>query len=334
MDPRVFPTILMVALFVFGAILAKLLRHRAFFMESLVYAIAASIGTAWLIILEMQKHDDVLVGVIVLFALASTYFWNTVASAFEVGKGKGMNLRLRLQEAEELFGVTKQEFERQRDRRFGTANPDPMDVPFWHSMIRTGASPYVAKKMFGAKLIPEPPRPVWCFDRFGMSRTILPGGMDVFIGGEHEDGCDPDFCIYNDVIVRGEEGETRIFGYPRYDFPPTDFHTATYVERLSGIIVIGGLGYKEDRIPGITNVFTLFLDSYYMKSVETSGENPSWIWEHYAVLSLGGEAIVVYGGKVLNAEGGTVDNTDVYRLTLASMKWDRVSEVPIGEVLR
>jgi hypothetical protein len=239
-----------------------------------------------------------------------------------------------IQEAQALFGVTKQEFERQRDRAFGTANPDPMGVPFWHAMIRTCASPYIAKQMFGIELIPAPPRPIWCFDRLGMSRTILPGGAEVFIGGEHEDWYDPDFCIYNDVIVRDEEGETRIYGYPRYDFPPTDFHSATYVEQRSSIVVIGGLGYQEDRIPGITNVFSLFLDSYYMHSTETSGENPGWIWAHDALLSLSGDAIVVYGGKVLNAEGGTVENTDVYRLTLATMTWDRITDVPIGDVLR
>lgn len=40
--------------------------------------------------------------------------------------------------------------------------------------------------------------PVWCFNRFGATRTKLPDGRTVCIGGEHEDFYDPDFYIYND----------------------------------------------------------------------------------------------------------------------------------------
>ena len=35
------------------------------------------------------------------------------------------------------------------------------------------------------------------FFRLGGTRTELSDGRVIWIGGEHEDGYDPDFCIYN-----------------------------------------------------------------------------------------------------------------------------------------
>ena len=35
----------------------------------------------------------------------------------------------------------------------------------------------------------------------GRSTVWLPDGRVVLIAGEHEDSYDPDFCIYNDVVV-------------------------------------------------------------------------------------------------------------------------------------
>ena len=77
--------------------------------------------------------------------------------------------------------------------------------------------------------------PVWCFDRFGQSMTILPDGRRIFIAGEHEDWYDPDFFIYNDVVVISTNGDIEhIFGYPIEVFPPTDFHAAAYVPTQNG----------------------------------------------------------------------------------------------------
>lgn len=71
--------------------------------------------------------------------------------------------------------------------------------------------------------------PVWCFHRFGKSITEFPDGRIIEIGGEHEDYYDPDFCIYNDVVVHYGGGRFEIFGYPEEVFPPTDSHSATLV---------------------------------------------------------------------------------------------------------
>ena len=78
------------------------------------------------------------------------------------------------------------------------------------------------------------------------------------VAGEHEDGYDPDFCIYNDVIVHHPDGRLEIIGYPESLFPPTDFHTATLVG--DRIIVIGSLGYQGSRVYGTTPVFALSID--------------------------------------------------------------------------
>jgi len=90
--------------------------------------------------------------------------------------------------------------------------------------------------------------PTWSFDRFGQSVTEMPDGRTVYIGGEHEDHYDPDFCIYNDVAVKYPDGAVDFYCYRKSDFPPTDFHSASLVGKK--IVIIGGLGYVEERIPG------------------------------------------------------------------------------------
>jgi len=66
-------------------------------------------------------------------------------------------------------------------------------------MIAKGDEAYGANKMLG--LNPFNDGPTWCFDRFGRSTTWLPNGRVVLIAGEHEDSYDPDFCIYNYVVL-------------------------------------------------------------------------------------------------------------------------------------
>ena len=92
-------------------------------------------------------------------------------------------------------------------------------------MIARGGSAYSTRQLFLDKedLAKEgeieyvkypdwPFGPVWCFNRFGGTVTKLPDGCFVHIGGEHEDFYDPDFCIYNDVIV---------IATPQFSNPPT-----------------------------------------------------------------------------------------------------------------
>jgi len=155
--------------------------------------------------------------------------------------------------------VSKHGYLAQAARRFGRANPERMDVEHWVEMVRTGEGAYVAAMRHLGDDASNHPEPGWCFERFGMTRTRLPDGRVVCVAGEHEDYYDPDFCIYNDVVVIAPDGGVSIFGYPEDVFPPTDFHTATLVG--SRIVLIGSLGYYDRRTFGHTPVYELDLQS-------------------------------------------------------------------------
>ena len=114
--------------------------------------------------------------------------------------------------------------------------------------------------------------------------TTARDGRILLIAGEHEDYYDPDFYIYNDVVVRHPDGRIDIFGYPRDVFPPTDFHTATLVG--NDIVIIGSLGYLEERKPATTPVTVLDLETFTISKVVTSGPAPGWIHYHEAPLAL------------------------------------------------
>ncbi len=132
------------------------------------------------------------------------------------------------------------------------------------------------------------PCPTWCFDRFGQTRTELPDGRVVFVAGEHEDWYDPDFCIYNDVIVLDTNipfgpDAIKIYGYPPHVFPPTDTHTATYYcQPKTGdqyIFMVGGQGYGlegADPHKNETTVYRLDLSNFMVEKMETTGKKPGY----------------------------------------------------------
>lgn len=206
-------------------------------------------------------------------------------------------------------------------RVFGRSNPQLMEIPFWQAMIRAGVSAYQAQAEFqNADLV----CPTWCFDRYGMSFTELPDGRIVQIGGEHEDFYDENFCIYNEVVVHERDGRFKIYSYPEEVFPPTDFHTATYVNGF--IYVVGGLGYKGTRQFGITPVYRLDCRTWSMEQISTNGENPGWIHGHQCKVEAN-HLLVVSGGTVCVEKAGVeraVDKQERSQLDLRNMKWARV----------
>ena len=214
--------------------------------------------------------------------------------------------------------VSQAEFEAQKTPRFGRANPEAVDHAFWLEMIRTGQSGYGGHEAYGPgpRSIEGPP--VWSFDRFGMTTTVLPGGRWVQIAGEHEDAYDPDFHIYNDVVVHDGKGGTQIYLYPEEIFPPTDFHTATLVG--DAIYLIGSLSYEEKRKPGETQVLRLDLNNFSISRVPTSGETPGWISRHKAKLK--GEKITVWDGEIWTGEDYVAFGKQ-YALDLETMAWSK-----------
>jgi hypothetical protein len=216
--------------------------------------------------------------------------------------------------------VTQALYGKWRDARRGVVNAGKMNNPVWDWLIRTRISAYTANRHFQGpdSLSAGPP---WCFARYGQSRTVLPDGRTFFVAGEHEDSYDPDFFIYNDVVVRHPDDTIDVHGYPASDFPPTDFHSATLVgDRL---ILVGALGYAEDRKPGHTPVLSLDIHSLKIEKIETTGDNPGWIFQHSAVLE--NDCFLVRGGEVQD-DIGALENIDDWLLELHSLRWKRLTD--------
>lgn len=212
--------------------------------------------------------------------------------------------------------ITQEEFVAWRSPRLGRANPTDLTNALWVWMVRTRVNAYQGNQAWGGPS-PFETGPMWCFDRFGQSTTLLPDGRTLHIAGEHEDSYDPDFFIYNDVVVAGPDGSITICGYPKDAFPPTDFHTAT----LAGerIVLIGSLGYPADRVIGKTQVLELALGTLAVRAVETHGDAPGWLHRHTAGLSDAGDAVIVSGGQVHHrADQDLWENVDDWALDLST----------------
>lgn len=246
--------------------------------------------------------------------------------------------------------ITREQFDEQRRPRFGTANPEHMRCPFWEWMIRADdpapdaeSGPLgqlgmvmcggVLKSMYGPHRardrfqVPFDPSagPIWTFDRFGRTQTELPDGRVVCVGGEHEDYYDPDFHIYNDVIVFGPDDRIEIYGYPKDVFPPTDFHTASLYENR--IVLVGRLGYRTDRRPGHTPVFALDLSDFRVSEIASTGTAPGWIFNHEAEIAADG-VLTVRGGELIAERDGarhTRVNVEDFALDLRTGEWRQLT---------
>ncbi|QDT39095.1 hypothetical protein [Stratiformator vulcanicus] len=207
--------------------------------------------------------------------------------------------------------------------RRGRHAAEKIDNAVWKALIETEVGPYAARSRFNLAL-DETLMPSFAFDRFGMSSTIMPDGREIFIAGEHEDYYDPDFYIYNDVIVRDPSGAIDIYGYPETVFPPTDFHSATRIE--SDILIIGCLGYQEQREEKTTPVFLLNCETFEIRKVKTTGKGPGWIHNHKVSSSPREEYLTVVGGlRHRDSERDLIANEKRYRLDLKTWHWTRHS---------
>ena len=248
------------------------------------------------------------------------------------------------------MNISREAFDEQRRPRFGSTNPERMKLKFWEWMIRgdegptvekndilgqfgfcmqggilkSSYGPYRIRKQFDIQLKSDD-GPIWTFDRMGSTRTELPDGRMICIGGEHEDSYDPDFCIYNDVIVLGPGDQIEIYGYPNEIFPPTDFHTASLVG--DDIIIVGCLGYGDDRRPGHTPVYRLDLASYQISVISTTGQAPGWLFRHEAEVDANG-TITVRGGEItqeLDIAKRSKRNIEEFTLDTGSWIWRQMT---------
>ncbi|MCC6488710.1 MAG: hypothetical protein IT364_14525 [Candidatus Hydrogenedentes bacterium] len=231
-------------------------------------------------------------------------------------------------------GITPELYLQWRSPRRGRHNPDQMNNPVWEWLVRSRLSAYAAGQMLQGPSSCEA-GPGWCCDRFGQSSTRLPDERVILIAGEHEDFYDPDFYIYNDVIVVHPNGAIDIYGYPTEDFPPTDFHSATLVDNQ--IVLIGNLGYSEQRVHGMTQVLLLDTHSFRITAICPVGSPPGWIHSHLAILSMDRQSITIEKGKLDRGTGESLsENIDEWVLHLADWRWERITrrQWPRWEVVR
>lgn len=222
--------------------------------------------------------------------------------------------------------VSPEHFAEWRSPRRGLTNPQILSNDVWAWLVNSRIDAYRANEHFDGPSSFDA-GPCWCFDRFGQTQTRLPDGRLVFVGGEHEDYYDPDFYIYNDVVVVAETGEISIYGYPVDLFPPTDFHTATLLDNT--LILIGNLSYGANRRSGQTQVLRLDLETWEISIVATEGDMPGWIHEHTAALATTGNEILVTGGKIDRCDGGElIENIDDWSLDIRTWYWTRLTRRP------
>ncbi|MGV3771554.1 MAG: hypothetical protein ACO1QB_01540 [Verrucomicrobiales bacterium] len=219
--------------------------------------------------------------------------------------------------------ITREMFLKWRAPGVGKENPEDLTNPVWQWLIRSHWSAYQINDYFGC---PSPFElgPGWCFSRFGQSRTSLPDGRNVYIAGEHEDYYDPNFFIYNDVVVHHPNGQITIFGYRREDFPPTDFHSATLVD--DKIVIIGNLGYQDHRKPELTPIYALDVNNFVIEKIMGEGDSPGWIHRHNAHLSEDGKSIILTGGLLEQSPSSPLrHNVDEWSFHIGSRTWRRLT---------
>lgn len=213
---------------------------------------------------------------------------------------------------------------------FGIQNPTNITNPFYQWVIKHNSSAWdIQKSIIDCyhNDTNQNVKPIWSQARMGQSRTILPDGRIVLIGGEYEDAYDPNFCIYNDVTVIYPNGDIKIYNYPKSVFPPTDFHTATLIDSGDSehIIIIGSLGYPEDRKFSHTPVYRLNTRSFKIEQV-AARNSIGWIHHHNAILK--DNRIIVTGGQVLIDETmPLLDNIDTWVLNLNTLIWKNITNL-------
>jgi len=209
---------------------------------------------------------------------------------------------------------TKDVFEQHWSIKEGSANPENLTNDFYRYMVKTYREPFWVKEDYQVDDFEY--APLWCFNRLGQSKTVLADGTIIYIGGEYDDYYDPDFAIYNDVIVINSD-QITIYGYPWNTFQPTDFHTASYIKKEKCIYIIGCIGYTKNDI---TPIYKLNLVDYSISKVISQGIHPGPIYDHRASYDEALNCILIDGGKINNSQ----INKHIYSLNLATLTWNLI----------
>ena len=65
-------------------------------------------------------------------------------------------------------------------------------------------------------------------------------------------------------------GDVQIMGYPESSFRPTDFHSATAIHGDQAILLIGNVGYADERSVGKTQIYWLDTTILTFKEIASS----------------------------------------------------------------
>ena len=208
--------------------------------------------------------------------------------------------------------------------RRGQSPAQNLSNPVWEWMFRGRVDPYHANRLFATgEDFPSQPR--WAGCRMGQSETRLSDGRTIWIAGEHEDFYDPDFFIYNDVIIEHADGRVEIRGYPVEVFPPTDFHSATAIDDERYLVIVGSIGYQQHRDELRTPVYRLDTRNFQITPVETIGVSPGWIHKHTAQRSDDCKRLTIRGGEVMHGKD-FIENIDDWSLCLERFEWTRLTD--------
>ncbi len=218
----------------------------------------------------------------------------------------------------------KRQFPDWHTRIYGKSNPENQTNDVWKWIFQNRLGAYKARKILTGKSETQPKNPTWSMDRFGQSCTVLPDGRKVYIAGEHEDFYDPDFCVYNDVIVEHSDGDVAIYGYPEDVFPPTDFHSATLVG--DQIYIVGNAYYEGDFDEETTPVYVLDTNTWKISPFLTSGDVPHQLSSQEAELSQCMEEIYFQGGNVTSRKSRYhSENVDKWCLNIKTGVWRNIT---------
>lgn len=140
-----------------------------------------------------------------------------------------------------------------------SANPEFRTSSYYSWVIANYNLPVEIRTLYGD----AESGPVWTFNRMGMSLDVLQNGTRVYIGGHYGDMYEPDYHIYNDVVVITSGGDTVVCNYSTTVLAPICFHNTT-VDETRGCIDIQRRYNGENIVP---LVYRLSLIDYSIKKM-------------------------------------------------------------------
>ncbi|MFC4996057.1 hypothetical protein [Rubritalea tangerina] len=204
----------------------------------------------------------------------------------------------------------------------GVQAAQDMTNPFWSTVCRRSLMP----------IKPMPPsmseffrlQAMLSYERFGMSETKLEDGRTILIAGEHEDYYDPDFFIYNDVIVKDANERFKSSAIPKTSFQPL-----TFTVPLSSATVSTSLApwLHRQAQEKDTPVYYLDLKDYTIHQVNSGQALAGSSSMKRSTNSRPTPSPSIVGKRWIDS-GDIIDNFSKWQLKLDTKQWTLVEERP------